>query len=102
MLTIKNIEKLFRQDVGDWRISGVETLKFTYLIHLKKSNGETHQINIERLEIGQGGYEMWCWKTKHSIKNMQGSATSERFVLVKGDLMSMGSALNWLNRLIQK
>ena len=25
MLTIKGIEKLFRQDIGEWRISGVET-----------------------------------------------------------------------------
>ena len=62
MLTIKNIEKLFREDVADWRISGVETLTNTYIIHLRKLNGEKHQVNIERNPIGDNEYEMWCWK----------------------------------------
>jgi alpha-L-arabinofuranosidase len=99
MLTIKNIEKLFRQDVGHWRISGVETQKFTYLIHLRKLNGEKHQINIERLAIGNE-YEMWTWKTKHSIKNMQGSATPERLMVTKDMLRTMDHALTRMNLLM--
>ena len=61
MLTIKGIEKLFRQDIGEWRIGGIETHKNTYIILLRKPNGEKHQIHIERNPIG-AEYEMWMWK----------------------------------------
>ena len=61
LLTIKNIEKLFRKDVNGWRISRVETLPNTYIIHLRKLHGEKHQVNLERNPIGNE-YELWCWK----------------------------------------
>jgi hypothetical protein len=95
MLEIVNIEKLFRKDVGGWRISGVETLSNTYLIHLRKPNGEKHQVNIERNPIG-GEYEMWCWKTVHHLANM----VPERLMVNKGNLSTMDRALNTINLLL--
>jgi hypothetical protein len=95
MLTIVNIEKLFRKDVGGWRISGVETLPNTYLIHLRRSNGEKHQLNIERNPIG-GEYEMWCWKTVHHLTNM----VPERLMVNKGNLSTMDRALTAINLLL--
>jgi len=64
MLTIKNIEKLYKQDVGDWRIGKVLTLNSSYLMELKKSNGKKMQVNLERTPIGEGDtalYELWFW-----------------------------------------
>ena len=64
MLTIKNIEKLYKQDVGEWRVGRVETLDSAYLIKLMKPNGERKQVNIERHAIGEGDtalYELWFW-----------------------------------------
>ena len=65
MLTIVNIEKLYKQDVGEWRIGKVVTLDSSYLIKLYKHNRrETMQVNIERTPIGEGDtalYELWFW-----------------------------------------
>jgi hypothetical protein len=64
MLTIVNIEKLYKRDVGEWRIGKVETLDSTYLIQLRKPNGQTMQVNLERKAIGMGEaplYELWFW-----------------------------------------
>ena len=65
MLTIKNIEKLYKLNVGNWRIGKVETLDSSYLIQLRKYNSiETKQVNIERTPIGEGDtalYELWFW-----------------------------------------
>jgi len=66
MLTIKNIEKLYKQNVGDWRVGKVVTLDSSYLIKLYKHNRrETKQVNIERTPIGEGDtalYELWFWE----------------------------------------
>jgi len=66
MLTITNIEKLYKQNVGNWRIGKVETLDSAYLIQLYKYNSmETKQVNIERTPIGEGDtalYELWFWE----------------------------------------
>ncbi len=64
MLTIVNIEKLYKQDVGEWRIGKVVTLDSAYLIELRKSNGLRLQVNLERNAIGEGDsalYELWFW-----------------------------------------
>ena len=65
MLTIKNIEKLYKQDVSNWRIGKVLTLDSSYLIQLYKHNRmDTKQVNIERTAIGEGDtalYELWFW-----------------------------------------
>lgn len=61
MLTIENITKLYRRDVGKWRIGKVETLNTAYLFTLYKFNRrEQIQVNLERSPIGVQ-YELWRW-----------------------------------------
>jgi len=96
MLKIKEIEKLFRKDIGEWRIGGVETKKNAYLIHLKKLNGERHQINIERNVIGDNEYEMWCWKPAGPLPNSK----PERLMVTKDMLKTMDHALARMNLLL--
>jgi hypothetical protein len=82
MLTIKNIEKLYKQNVGDWRIGKVLTLNSSYLMELRKPNGEKMQVNIERTPIGEGDtalYELWFWE------DASGSAKPIRRLLRKCD-----------------
>ena len=65
MLTIVNIEKLYKLNVGNWRIGKVVTLDSSYLMQLYKYNSmDTMQVNIERTPIGEGDtalYELWFW-----------------------------------------
>ena len=96
MLTITNIEKLFRKDVCGWRISGVETLLNTYIIHLRKVNGVKHQINLERNTIG-GEYELWYWKG--NIGDPQ-NYKPERLMVSKENLSTMDKALTAINLLL--
>jgi len=74
MLTITNIEKLYKLNVGDWRIGKVETLDSAYLIQLYKYNSiETKQVNIERTTIGEGDtalYELWFWDNGKPIRRL--------------------------------
>ena len=95
MLTIKGIEKLFKQNIGEWRISRVETYPNTYIILLRKPNGEKGQINIERQAIGNE-YEMWTWKTINNFAN----STPERLMLTKDMLKTMDHALTRMNLLM--
>ena len=99
MLTIKNIEKLFRKDVCGWRVSKVETLPNTYIIHLRKLNGERHQVNLERNPIGNE-YELWCWKgINFQMGNMNGmnGAKPERLMLERKHLKTMEQTLLMIN-----
>ena len=73
MLTIKNIEKLYKQDIGEWRVGRVETLDSAYLIKLMKPNGEDKQVNIERNAIGEYDaalYELWFWTDGKPIRRL--------------------------------
>lgn len=60
MLTIKNISKAYKKDVGNWRIGKVKTLPSTYLFILQNIKGDRMQVNLERIAIGVQ-YELWCW-----------------------------------------
>ena len=60
MLTIKNITKVYRKDIGNWRIGKVETINTAYLFTLINPVGQRIQINLERNPIGVQ-YELWCW-----------------------------------------
>lgn len=60
MLTIENITKLYKTDVGMWRIGRVETIPSAYLFTLINPVGQRIQINLERNPIGVQ-YELWCW-----------------------------------------
>ena len=83
MLTIKNIEKLYKLYVGDWKVGKVVTLDSSYVIQLYKYNRrETMQVNIERTPIGEGDtalYELWFWEDN------SGSAKPIRRLLRKCD-----------------
>ena len=85
MLTIVNIEKLYKQDVGEWRVGKVVTLDSSYLIQLYKRNRrETMQVNIERTPIGgnlpTSLYELWFWEDN------SGSAKPIRRLLQKYEI----------------
>ena len=95
MLTINNISMLYQKDVGQWKISGIETTANSYLIYLTKQNGEKQQVNIERNPIGDE-YEMWCWKTIHHFAN----STPERLMVTKDMLRTMDHALTRMNLLM--
>ena len=97
MLTIRNIEKLFRQEIGEWRISRIETYPNTYLIHLRKPNGEKHQIHIERNPIGDNEYEMWTWKG--NIGDPQ-NYKPERLIVKKDCYKTMNDTLARINLLL--
>jgi len=93
MLTIENISKLYKRDVCGWRISKVETLLHTYIIHLRKLNGVKHQVNLERNPIG-GEYELWCWKG--NIGDPQ-NYKPERLMIERKHLRTPEEALRVIN-----
>ncbi len=67
MLTIENITKLYKADVGIWRIGRVETINTAYLFTLVNPVGQRIQINLERNPIGVQ-YELWCWDSyQHNV-----------------------------------
>lgn len=67
MLTIQNITKVFRRDVGEWRIGKIETIGQAYLFQLYKFNRrEQLQVNLERNRIGNDEYELWCWEPNNN------------------------------------
>jgi hypothetical protein len=97
-LEIVNIEKLYKKDVGGWRISRVETIPSAYIIHLLKPGGERHQLNIERIPVWDE-YEMWCWKPVGTIGPLPNSKP-ERLMVNKGNLSTMERALTVINLLL--
>ncbi len=97
-LEIVNIEKLYKKDVGGWRISRVETIPSAYIIHLLKPDGERHQLNIERIPVWDE-YEMWCWKPVGTIGPLPNSKP-ERLMVNKGNLSTMDKALQAINLLL--
>jgi hypothetical protein len=99
MLTIENISKLYKRDVCGWRISKVQTLLHTYIIHLRKLNGVKHQVNLERNPIG-GEYELWCWKGVDFQTGNMNNAKPERLMVSKGNLSTMDRALTAINLLL--
>lgn len=61
MLTIENVTKLYKMDVGEWRVGRVETTLTAYIFTLYQLNiRSTIQINLERNPIGLQ-YELWRW-----------------------------------------
>lgn len=81
MLTIKNIEKLFRRDVLDWRVGKVQTLHKAYAIHLHKQNGPKLIVNLDRDAHEMGNeyrYELWYWNV-HSTYTVGMKFTKEQF-----------------------
>jgi len=54
MLTIENVNKIWKRDVGEWRIGRIETQNTAYLFQLYiRNRRHTIQINLERTPIGR-------------------------------------------------
>lgn len=66
MLTIKNVESVYRRDVGSYRIAKVITSPGTYLFTMRKSNGAAIVVTLVRTGIEDEDceleYNMWCSK----------------------------------------
>jgi len=48
MLTIQNVTKVYKQDVGEWRIGKILTTKFAYKFILYNPNGKQLEIFLMR------------------------------------------------------
>jgi hypothetical protein len=102
MITIKNYGKLFRKDVGQWRVSRIDEEKSFYQITLMKPDGETVSVNLERNEVrgihGNGfEYEMWYWK---GMSNNPNNALPERLLFTADVLNTIDKFTNALNLLL--
>lgn len=96
MLTIENITKVWKMDVGGWRIGKVETMPGAYLFQLYKFNRrETLQVNLERNSIN-GEYEMWHWKTTPA----GGYGAPNRLMFEKKAFETPNGFLNAMNLLL--
>ncbi len=79
MLTIENITKLYKADVGIWRIGRVETINTAYLFTLINPVGQRIQINLERNPIGLQ-YELWCWDSYQNNTPLPTSVPKRRML----------------------
>jgi hypothetical protein len=79
MLKIENITKLYRADVGIWRIGRVETINTAYLFTLINPVGQRIQINLERNPIGVQ-YELWCWDSYQNNTPLPTSVPKRRML----------------------
>lgn len=98
MLTIENITKVYKKDVGMWRIGRVETINTAYLFTLVNPVGNRIQINLERNPIGLQ-YELWCWDSyQHNVPLP--NAIPKRRMLDKDKLKTMDGLVNQIKELI--
>lgn len=103
MLTIQNIRKVWKRDVGEWRIGKIETTHTAYLFKLYKFNRrENIQINLERTAIGQDDtalYELWYWK---GFNINPSTALPQRMLLNRNDINDAALFLTHLHTLLYK
>ena len=99
MLTIKNIEKLYKKDIGNWLIGKVETsYNIAYLFTLINPVGQRIQINLERNPIGVQ-YELWCWDSyQHNVPLP--TAIPKRRMLDTDKLKTMDGLVEQMEKLI--
>jgi hypothetical protein len=104
MLTIENINKIWKRDVGEWRIGKIQTQNTAYLFQLYISNRRHQiQINLERTPIGRGGvffYELWCWDMQDGGAPLP-HATPLRRMLNKAELKTMDSLVEQMEKLLK-
>lgn len=101
MLTIENYHKLYKNDVGEWRVSRIEETNSAYLIQLMKSDGSKMQINLERNAIGRYEYELWCWNVVTKGGWATSTATPNRIMLQKHNIKDMDKLLGSIEFLIK-
>jgi hypothetical protein len=104
MLTIENINKIWKRDVGEWRIGKIQTQNTAYLFQLYISNRRHQiQINLERTPIGSGGvffYELWCWDMQDGGAPLP-HATPLRRMLNKAELKTMDGLVEQMEKLLK-
>jgi hypothetical protein len=101
MLTIDNITKVYKKDVGEWRIGKVETLPSAYLFTLYKFNRrEQIQINLERIAIGVQ-YELWRWNS-YGNQSPHPNSVPMRRMLDRTKLETPDSLVNEIKELMYK
>ena len=99
MLTIENITKVYKKDIGNWRIGRVETINTAYLFTLVNPVGQRIQINLERNPIGVQ-YELWCWDSyQHNVPLP--TAIPKRRMLDKDKLKTMDGLVEQIEKLIK-
>ncbi len=99
MLTIENTNKLFRRDVGEWRIGIIDETLTSYIIQLNKSNGDKTQIMLERNHVSDGDrrcYELWLWS-----KNPAYPPTPKRTMLKPNDIKDINKLVSTMEFLIK-
>jgi hypothetical protein len=104
MLTIENINKIWKRDVGEWRIGKIQTQNTAYLFQLYISNRRHQiQINLERTPIGRGGvffYELWCWDMQDGGAPLP-HATPLRRMLNMTELKTMDGLVEQMEKLLK-
>jgi hypothetical protein len=104
MLTIENINKIWKRDVGEWRIGKIQTQNTAYLFQLYISNRRHQiQINLERTPIGRGGvffYELWCWDMQDGGAPLP-NATPLRLMLNMAELKTMDGLVKQMEKLLK-
>ena len=100
MLTIENITKLYKMDVGTlWRIGKVETLNTAYLLTLVNPVGQRIQVNLERNPIGVQ-YELWCWDSYQNNTPLP-TAVPRRRMLDNAKLKTPEVLIEQIKQLVQ-
>ena len=103
MLTIENINKIWKRDVGEWRIGKIQTLDAAYLFQLYIHNRRHQiQINLERTPIGGGDvllYELWCWDMQDGGQPLP-HATPLRLMLDMTELKTTDDLVNQMTKLL--
>ena len=100
MLTIKNITKIWKRDVNEWRIGKIETLSSTYLFKLYIYNRRHQiQINLERNPIGVE-YELWCWDLQDGGSPLP-HETPLRRMLDRDKLISPNTLIEQMEKLLK-
>jgi len=100
MLTIENITKVYKKDVGNWRIGKVETLPSAYLFTLQNVKGDRIQINLERNSIGVQ-YELWRWNS-YGNQSPHPNSVPMRRMLDKTKLETPDKLINEIKELMYR
>jgi hypothetical protein len=104
MLTIKNYNKLYRKDVGEYRVAKIQETLNSYIIQLNKPDGYKRQVMLERNPIGkQREYELWMWDTNAQSKNgIPTSTSTPKRIMLKieyiTDIQKLIGSIEFLNK----
>ena len=100
MLKITNYHKLFRKDVGFWRVGKIEEIDTAYLIYLMTDKGRKMQVNLERTPVGnQKQYELWCWSDILRTGVVAQTAVPIRIMVGLDELRDMDTLLSSITSL---